>query len=84
MNKFEAVLLNYGKYVFITVFNKAQNEGRYEDCAVMCDIMQKYNITCDISLEDWQIDLWRHNYSGETAINNLSEYMIDALKRVGY
>ena len=41
MSKFEAVLLNYGKYVFIAVFNKAQNEGKYEDCAVMRDIMQK-------------------------------------------
>lgn len=28
MSKFEAVLLNYGKYVFIAVFNKAQKRRK--------------------------------------------------------
>lgn len=53
MNKFESILFDYGRYVFVSVFRKAQEEERYEDCAVMRDIMQKYHIPCDTSLEDW-------------------------------
>lgn len=63
---------------------KAQEEERYEDCAVMRDIMQKYHIPCDTSLEDWRTDLWRFGYSGDVAINNLSVYMVEALTRAGY
>ena len=50
MNKFESILFDYGRYVFVSVFRKAQEEERYEDCAVMRDIMQKYHIPCDTSL----------------------------------
>ena len=75
MNKFESILFDYGRYVFVSVFRKAQEEERYEDCAVMRDIMQKYHIPCDTSLEDWRTDLWRFGYSGDVAINNLSVYM---------
>ena len=64
MNKFESILFDYGRYVFVSVFRKAQEEERYEDCAVMRDIMQKYHIPCDTSLEDWRTDLWRFGYSG--------------------
>lgn len=35
MNKFESILFDYGRYVFVSVFRKAQEEERYEDCAVM-------------------------------------------------
>lgn len=51
---------------------------------VMRDIMQKYHIPCDTSLEDWRTDLWRCGYSGDVAINNLSVYMVEALTRAGY
>jgi hypothetical protein len=84
MNKFESILFDYGRYVFVSVFRKAQEEERYEDCAVMRDIMQKYHIPCDTSLEDWRTDLWRFGYSGDVAINNLSVYMVEALTRAGY
>lgn len=84
MNKFESVLLDYGRYVFVSVFKIAQDEERYEDCVVMLDIMRKYHIPNDTSLEDWQTDLWRLGYSGETALKNLQEYKVEALKRVGY
>lgn len=33
MNKFESILFDYGRYVFVSVFRKAQEEERYEDCA---------------------------------------------------
>ena len=69
MNKFESILFDYGRYVFVSVFRKAQEEERYEDCAVMRDIMQKYHIPCDL---------------GDVAINNLSAYMVEALTRAGY
>ena len=84
MNKFESILFDYGRYVFVTVFRKAQVQERYEDCAIMRDIMRKYNIPCDTSLEDWQADLWRLGYLGDIAISHLSEYITDALDRVGY
>lgn len=50
----------------------------------MRDIMQKYHIPCDTSLEDWRSDLWRCVYLGDVAINNLSAYMVQALTRAGY
>ena len=84
MNKFESILHLQGRYVFVSVFRKAQEEERYEDCAVMRDIMQKYHIPCDTSLEDWRADLWRCGYLGDVAINNLSAYMVEALTRAGY
>lgn len=84
MSKFESILFDYGRYVFVFVFSIALKEERYEDCAVMRDIMQKYHIPNDTSLEDWQTDLWRFGYSGEVALKNLQEYKIEALKRVGY
>lgn len=40
MNKFESILFDYGRYVFVSVFRKAQEEERYEDCAV-CEILCK-------------------------------------------
>lgn len=46
MNKFESILFDYVRYVFVSVFRKAQEEERNEDCAVMRDIMQKYHIPC--------------------------------------
>lgn len=50
----------------------------------MRDIMQKYHIPCDTSLEDCRTDLWGFGYSGDVAINNLSVYMVEALPRSGY
>ena len=84
MNKFESILFDYGRYVFVSVFRKSQEEESYEDCVVMRDIMQKYHIPCDTSLEDWCTDLWRCVYSGDVAINNLSVYMVEVLPRAWY
>lgn len=84
MNKFESILLDYGRYVFIYVFQVAKEKERYEDCAVMQEVMNKYNIPDDTSVEDWISDLWRIGYSGETALSNLNEYKNQALKRIGY
>ena len=84
MNKFESLLFDYGRYVFVSVFRKAQEEARYEDCALMRDIMQKYHIPFDTSLEDCRSDLLRCGYSGDVAINNLSVYMVEALPRAWY
>lgn len=84
MNKFESILLDYGRYVFIYVFQVAKEKERYEDCAVMQEVMNKYNIPDDTSVEDWISDLWRIGYSGETALSNLNEYKNQVLKRIGY
>lgn len=84
MNKFESILFDYGRYVFVSVFRKSQDEERNEDCAVMRDIMQKYHIPCVTSLENCRTDLCRFGYSGDVAINNLSVYMVEALPRAGY
>ena len=83
MNKFESILFDYVVYVFVSVFRKSQEDERYEDCAVMRDIMQKYHIPCATSLEDWRTDLCRFGYSGDVAINNLSVYMVESLARAG-
>lgn len=84
MNKFESILFDYVRYVFVTVFRKSQEDERYEDCAVMRDIMQKYHIPFDTSLEYCRTDLCRCGYSGDISINNLSLYMFESLPRAGY
>lgn len=84
MNKFESILFAYGRYVFVSVFRKSQEEERNADCSVLRDIMQKYHIPCATSLEYWRTALWRFGYSGDVSINNLSVYMVEALPRSGY
>lgn len=57
---------------------------RYEDCAIMRDLMKKYNIDERDDIQDWQAELWRCRYSGEIAVINSPYYMHEAIKLVGY
>lgn len=84
MNKFESILSGYGRYVFVSVFRKAQEGERHADCAVMRDIVQECHMPCGTSLEGRRTGLWRFGHSGDVAMNSLSVYMVEALTRAGY
>lgn len=84
MNKFERVLLNFGPLVFSTCFHIAATTERYEDCAEMKQIAEKYDIDLGTSIEDWQVEFWRRGLSGETATNNTPAYLAEALGQIGY
>lgn len=84
MNKFESILLKYGQYVLCMVFSYAQSNELYEDCAQIKDVMDKYKVAENTSQEDWQCELWRLGYSGDTAMNNLPHYFSEAIQKPGY
>lgn len=84
MNKFESILLKYGQYVFCMVFLYAKSNELYEDCAQIKDVMDKYKVSENTSLEDWQCELWRLGHSGDTAMNNLPRYFNEAKQKLGY
>lgn len=83
-NIFEKVLLLYGEYVLLNLYSSAKVMERYEDCAIMRDLMKKYNIDERDDIQDWQAELWRCRYSGEIAVINSPYYMHEAIKLVGY
>lgn len=41
---FEKVLLLYGEYVLLNLYSSAKVMERYEDCAIMRDLMKRHNI----------------------------------------
>ena len=56
-NIFEKVLLLYGEYVLLNLYSSAKVMERYEDCAIMRDLMKKYNIDERDDIQDWQAPL---------------------------
>ena len=83
-NILEKVLLLYGEYVLLNLYSSAKVMERYEDCAIIRDLMKKYNIDERDDIQDWQAELWRCGYSGEIAVVNFPYYMHEAIKLVGY
>lgn len=81
---FEKVLFLYGEYVLLNLYYSAKVTERYEDCAIMRDLMKKHNIDERDDMQDWQTELWRCGYSGEIAVINFPYYMHEAIKLVGY
>ena len=81
---FEKVLFLYGEYVLLDLYSFAKVTERYEDCAIMRDLMKKYNIDERDDIQDWQTELWRCGYSGKIAVINFPYYMHKAIKLVGY
>lgn len=53
---------------------------KYEDCAIMRDLMKRYHIDERDEIQDWQAEIWRCGYSGEIAVINFPYYMHEAVK----
>lgn len=51
---FEKVLLLYGEYVLLNLYSSAKVMERYEDCAIMRDLMKRHNIDERNEIQDWQ------------------------------
>lgn len=84
MNKFERVLMKFGPAVFSLCFHIAVETERYEDCALMKQVAQKYDIELATSMEDWQAEFWRIGMAGETALKNTPRYFVRVLRELGY
>ena len=84
MGGFEKILLKYGPFVFSGCFKAAKLAERYEDCAGMKRIAQKYNVRLDSTSEDWLTGFWRLGMAGETALENAPAYLVQALRDIGY
>ena len=56
LNVFEKVLLLYGQEVLLNLYSSAKVMGRYEDCAIMRDLLKKYNIDERDDIQDWQAE----------------------------
>lgn len=84
MNKFERVLMKFGPAVFSLCFHIAVKTERYEDCAWMKKVAQKYDIKLETSIEDWQVEFWRIGMAGGTVLKNAPFYFNQALQELGY
>ena len=83
MDGFEKILLKYGSFVFSECFKVARLAERYEDCAEMKRVADKYSISLQTSSEDWQTEFWRLGMAGETALRNAPAYLVQALREMG-
>lgn len=75
---FERVLLRYGGYILILIRNVFQANEAYEKCTEINKILQKYNVPLNMTLEDWQDEMWRNGTSGIKAMTNSPFYFLEA------
>lgn len=83
-NKFERALMDYGSQILTVIFQYALSTERYEDCAVIKRLFEKYHLDLNQSMEEYQSYFWRLGMSGRTAIANMDAYLSEALAMVGY
>lgn len=83
-NKFEAALLDYGSQIMTAIYKYALKEELYEDCAVIKELFDKYNLDLNQTVEEYQTHFWEMGYSGRIAVSNLNHYLAEALEMVGY
>lgn len=76
--------MKYGSQIMIAIFHYAVDTERYEDCAQIKEVLQKYNIDSNQDMEDYRAYFWRLGMSGDTAIANLNHYLREALQSIGY
>lgn len=79
MEVFEKILLNYGGYILIRVRDIFERCELYERCAEINRVLEKYDISTSMSIEDWQTEIWRKGYSGEAASFNAPLYFTEAM-----
>ena len=75
---FERILLKYGGYILILILNVFQANEAYEMCAEINKILQKYDVSPTMTLEDWQAEMWRKGTSGIKAMTNSPLYFLEA------
>nr|DAQ98658.1 MAG TPA: hypothetical protein [Caudoviricetes sp.] len=80
MNVFEKILLRYGGFVLANIREIFKERQEYERCIEINDIMLKYRVSTNMSLEDWQAEFWRTGLSGETAKSNVQRYIENAIR----
>lgn len=82
--RFERALINYGSQIMTAIFQYALKTERYEDCAVIKALFEKYHLDLNQTMEDYQACFWEMGLSGRTAIANINDYLAEALVMVGY
>ena len=80
MKVFEKILLRYGGFVLANIREIFKERQEYERCTEINDIMLKYRVSTNMSLEDWQAEFWRTGLSGETAKSNVQCYIERAVQ----
>ena len=76
--------MDYGSQVMTVIFQYALQSERYEDCAIIKNLFEKYHLNLKQTIEEYQAEFWRLGYSGKTAVANLNLYLSEALEMVGY
>lgn len=82
--RFERALINYGSQIMTAIFQYALKTERYEDCAAIKALFDKYHLDLNQTMEDYQACFWEMGLSGRTAIANINDYLAEALVMVGY
>lgn len=83
-NKFELALMDYGSQVMTAIFQYALKSERYEDCAVIKTLFEKYHLDLNQTVEKYQEHFWEMGLSGRIAVASLNQYLKEALILVGY
>ena len=52
-NKFEKALMDYGSQILTVIFQYALSTERYEDCAVIKGLFDKYHLDLNQSMEEY-------------------------------
>ena len=84
MNTLDGGGHNSKRQVMTAIFQYALKTERYEDCAIIKALFEKYHLDIDTSVEDYQAHFWQMGLSGRIAVSNLNEYLTKALVMVGY
>lgn len=76
--------MDYGSQIMAIIFRYALESERYEDCAAIKELFEKYQLDLNQTMEDYQSHFWRLGMSGRSAIASMRAYLSEALVMVGY
>lgn len=83
-DRFERALMDYGSQVMTAIFQYALATERYEDCAIIKALFEKYHLDLHQTIDEYQAYFWRMGMSGRAAIASINHYLREALSMVGY
>ncbi len=81
---FEKALINYGSQIMTAIFQYALKTERYEDCAIIKALFEKYHLDLNQTMEEYQACFWEMGLSGRIAITKINDFLAEALVMVGY
>lgn len=67
--------MKYGSQVMTAIFQYALKAERYEDCATIKNLFDKYHLDLNQTVEEYQAYFWGMRMAGRVAVSNLNHYL---------